>query len=227
MKVMGALSVLVVDDEELLRQAYSLILESDPGLRVVATVPDGAAAVREYERVRPDVVVMDLRMPHMDGVEATRQIACVDPDARVLVVTSMTTQEAFLAALGAGASGYVAKDTDSRRLIHAVHDVAAGNVSLGTSLARQLLSRVSSAPEPSEDRQPAASATDDGLTQREDEVLRLLCEGLTNREIGQRMFVSESTVKASVARVMAKLGTTNRVRTLLVAAQHGYVTVPH
>lgn len=227
MKVMGALSVLVVDDEELLRQAYSLILESDPGLRVVATVPDGAAAVREYERVRPDVVVMDLRMPHMDGVEATRQIACVDPDARVLVVTSMTTQEALLAALGAGASGYVAKDTDSRRLIHAVHDVAAGNVSLGTSLARQLLSRVSSAPEPSEDRQPAASATDDGLTQREDEVLRLLCEGLTNREIGQRMFVSESTVKASVARVMAKLGTTNRVRTLLVAAQHGYVTVPH
>lgn len=227
MKVMGALSVLVVDDEELLRQAYSLILESDPGLRVVATAPDGAAAVREYERVRPDVVVMDLRMPHMDGVEATRQIACVDPDARVLVVTSMTTQEALLAALGAGASGYVAKDTDSRRLIHAVHDVAAGNVSLGTSLARQLLSRVSSAPEPSEDRQPAASATDDGLTQREDEVLRLLCEGLTNREIGQRMFVSESTVKASVARVMAKLGTTNRVRTLLVAAQHGYVTVPH
>lgn len=227
MKVMGALCVLVVDDEELLRQAYSLILESDPGLRVVATAPDGAAAVREYERVRPDVVVMDLRMPHMDGVEATRQIACIDPDARVLVVTSMTTQEALLAALGAGASGYVAKDTDSRRLIHAVHDVAAGNVSLGTSLARQLLSRVSSAPEPSEDRQPAASATDDGLTQREDEVLRLLCEGLTNREIGQRMFVSESTVKASVARVMAKLGTTNRVRTLLVAAQHGYVTVPH
>lgn len=227
MKVMGALSVLVVDDEELLRQAYSLILESDPGLRVVATAPDGAAAVREYERVRPDVVVMDLRMPHMDGVEATRQIACVDPDARVLVVTSMTTQEALLAALGAGASGYVAKDTDSRRLIHAVHDVAAGNVSLGTSLARQLLSRVSSAPEPSEDRQPAASATDDGLTQREDEVLRLLGEGLTNREIGQRMLVSESTVKASVARVMAKLGTTNRVRTLLVAAQRGYVTVPH
>ncbi|MDO5634587.1 MAG: response regulator transcription factor [Micrococcus sp.] len=224
---MESVSVMVVDDEELLRQAFTLILQNDPGLRVVASAADGACAVAEYERTRPDVVVMDLRMPQMDGIEATQRIISIDPDARILVVTSMTTQDALLAALNAGASGYVAKDIDGRRLIHAVRDVAAGNVSLGTTLARRLLSRATSSPDPSLPPRSDASARDDGLTQREDEVLQLLCQGLSNREIGEKLFLSESTVKASAARVMAKLGTTNRVQTLLVAAQRGYVSLPH
>ncbi|MDO5633579.1 MAG: response regulator transcription factor [Micrococcus sp.] len=237
---MDPITVLVVDDEPLLAQAYEMILGSDPGITVVGAARDGMEGVEAYQRLRPDVVIMDLRMPVLDGVQATRQIIEFDPQARILVATSMSTEEYLTPALAAGASGYLAKDTDGQRLQRAVHDVAAGTVALGPSVARDLVKLAVQHAEAESSMHPSGSsrtprsddrANDqplrDPLTPREQSVLDLLAEGLTNQEMAQRLFLSDSTVKSNLARVMHKLGANNRVQALLLGVRHGLVELPH
>lgn len=232
---MHEITVLVADDEPLLRQAYTLILNADPEFRVVGEACDGREAVKKYDELRPDVVIMDLRMPRLSGVEATAEIMGSSPQARILVVTSMTTEEYLAPALANGASGYLTKDTDGDRLKQALRDVAAGTVALGPVVAEKLVRLVvqnraaesalaeheTSAPA----SRPAAAPLAEPLTPREQSVLDLLAEGLTNQEMSERLFLSDSTVKANLARVMHKLGASNRVQALVLAVRQGLVTI--
>jgi len=231
---MDAITVLIVEDEPLLTQAYSMILTADPYITVVGTASDGAAGVAEHARLRPDVVLMDLRMPVMDGVEATRRIIREDPDAKVLVVTSMTTEDYLSPALVNGAAGYLTKDTDAEGLIRAIRDVAAGATALSPTIARevvQLLTRreaqvTCEAGAASVVPRRPAPALREPLTARERDVLELLAEGLTNQEMAGRLCISDSTVKSNLARAMQKLGAANRVQALVLGVQAGLVSIP-
>jgi DNA-binding NarL/FixJ family response regulator len=216
--------VLVVDDEELVRTGLRLILDAEPDLSVVGTASDGRHALAQVRRLLPDVVLMDIRMPGLDGLEATRRLLSGPDPARckVVVLTTFDVDEHVYAALRAGASGFLLKDVPAVQLAHAIRVAAAGEALLAPSVTRRLIAAFTRQ-EP--DRRPAAPVPGlSDLTERETEVLSLLAEGLSNAEIARRLFVGEATVKTHVARILTKLGVRDRVQAVIVAFRSGLVT---
>jgi DNA-binding NarL/FixJ family response regulator len=214
--------VLVVDDEELVRTGLRLILDAEPDIGVVGTASDGRQAVAEVRRLCPDVVLMDIRMPGLDGLEATRRILTEPevPPCKVVILTTFDVDEHVYEALRAGASGFLLKDVPADQLAHAIRVAAAGEALLAPSVTRRLIAAFArpSAPAPV----PVAGLSE--LTPREVEVLTLLAEGLSNAEIAARLFVGEATVKTHVARILTKLGVRDRVQAVIAAFRSGLVT---
>ncbi|WP_438855435.1 response regulator [Agromyces sp. M3QZ16-3] len=209
--------VLLVDDQELVRVGFRLILER-AGLEVVGEAGDGAEGVAAAADLSPDVVLMDIRMPVMDGIEATRRILAADATRRVLALTTFDLDDVVFAAVRAGASGFLLKDVPPADLVHAVGVVARGEAMLAPAVTARLLERFTSAPSPD-----AALPTDLGLTDREIEIVRLVARGRSNAEIGAALFLSESTVKTYVSRLLAKLGAHDRVQIAILAYESGLV----
>jgi DNA-binding NarL/FixJ family response regulator len=206
--------VLLVDDEELVRTGLRMILEAEPDVTVVGYAVDGADAVARVESLRPDVVLMDIRMPRMDGLEATRRIV-ERSGTKVVVLTTFDLDEHVHAALAAGASGFLLKDAPAHQLVHAVRVAHAGEALLAPSVTRRLIAQFArSQPLP---RLPLR----EDLTARETEVLELMAEGLSNAEIAQRLLVGDATVKTHVARILAKLGVRDRVQAVVLAHRSG------
>jgi DNA-binding NarL/FixJ family response regulator len=212
--------VLLVDDQALLRAGFRMMLSAERDLDVVGEAGDGAAAIELAGRLHPDVILMDVRMPGMDGIEATRRLAgpgVADP-ARVLMLTTFGLDEYVVEALRAGASGFLLKDSSPEDLIEAIHVIAAGEALLAPSVTRRLLDRFASRlPALAEAPNPALAE----LTEREREVLRLVAQGLSNAEIAMRLVVSETTVKTHVSHLLAKLGLRDRVQAVILAYQTG------
>jgi DNA-binding NarL/FixJ family response regulator len=209
--------VVVVDDQELVRSGFALILERG-GVEVVGEAADGLEALEVTERARPDVVLMDVRMPRLDGIEATRRLVAGRPEVRVLALTTFDLDEYLYAAVRAGASGFLLKDVSPVDLVHGVHAVARGEVMLAPVLTRRLLERFAAVPDAA--ARPEAVTR---LTERELEVLRLVARGLPNVEIGGRLFLSEATVKTYVSRLLAKLAVRDRVQLAVLAYETGLV----
>jgi DNA-binding NarL/FixJ family response regulator len=212
-------SVLVADDQPLIRTGFRLQLDGTDDLRVVGEAQDGADAVRQALRLHPDVVLMDVRMPLLDGIEATRRVVA-QTRSRVLILTTFDLDEYAFEGLRAGASGFLLKDVHPERLYEAVRAVAAGDAVLTPRVTRDLVDRFASAPP-----LPAAPASlPDALahlTGREREVLEAIADGLTNAEIGKRLFLGEATVKTHITRLLAKLGLRDRVQVVIFAYEHG------
>jgi DNA-binding NarL/FixJ family response regulator len=216
-----AIRVLLADDEALVRGGFRMILESQDGIEVVGEADDGRRAVSEAERLRPDVVVMDIQMPGTDGVTATREILgrLTDPP-RVLVVTTFDIDEYVYEALRAGASGFLLKNSPPEELARAIRVVAAGESLLSPSITRRLIEDVARRPRTAS----AAPSALGELTEREREVLLLVAQGLSNAEIAERLVVSLGTVKTHVARLLMKLGLRDRVQAVVLAYESGLVT---
>ena len=208
--------VLVCDDQELVRAGYATILAAQPDIEVVGEVGDGRAAVSTARRLRPDVVVMDVRMPLMTGIEATRLLAGpgVPDPVKILVVTTFNLDEYVYEALRAGASGFLLKDARPADLIAAVRTVAAGESLLAPAVTRQLIGRFADRVRPPENGV-------DGLARREIEVLKLIAAGLSNAEIAASLVISPETVKTHVSRILAKLGLRDRVQAVVFAYRSG------
>ena len=213
--------LVIADDQELVRYGMRLVLEADEGLEVVGEAEDGAAAVAAAERLRPDVVLMDVRMPGMDGIEATRRITEVLPETRVLVLTTYDLDDYAFGALRAGASGFLLKDTRPAALVGAIRAVADGDAVVAPRVTAKLIELAS--PGLGAQRRPDAATALGPLTAREREVLRFIGEGETNGEIAERLFLSESTVKTHVGRILSKLGLRDRVQAVILAYDVGLV----
>jgi DNA-binding NarL/FixJ family response regulator len=214
--------VLLVDDQPLLRTGFRMILSAESDLMVVGEAGDGATAIELARRLKPDVVLMDIRMPGMDGIQATRALAGpgVEEPMKVLMLTTFGLDEYVVESLRAGASGFLLKDAPAEDLVEAIRIVAAGEALLAPSVTRRLLDRVASRlPPANEDTIPALSE----LTDREMEVLKLMARGLSNAEIAEKLVVSETTVKTHVSRVLAKLDLRDRVQAVILAYETGLV----
>jgi DNA-binding NarL/FixJ family response regulator len=211
------LRVVIADDQPMMRAGFKAVLEATGSIEVVAEAATGEEAVAAAEAHRPDVVLMDIRMPGMDGIEATRRL----PRQRVLILTTFGLDEYIIEALRAGASGFLLKDAPTREVVEAVRAVAAGDAVLAPAVTRQLLDQVGR-------RLPAAvSRTPDGLgelTDREQEVLRMLAVGMSNAEIARGLVVSEPTVKTHVSNLLGKLGLRDRVQAVIYAYESGLIT---
>jgi DNA-binding NarL/FixJ family response regulator len=213
--------VLIVDDQELVRTGFRVVLESEPDLDVVGEAGDGAEAIAQARRLRPDVVLMDVRMPVLDGIEATGRIrAGLDGDRapRVLVLTTFDLDEHVYAALRAGASGFLLKDVRAAQLVDAVRTVAAGDALIAPSVTKRLVAEFAARPT---DPEPSPALAE--LTPRELEVLELVAQGLSNGEIAQQLFVGEATVKTHVTRILTKLDLRDRVQAVVLAYESGIV----
>jgi DNA-binding NarL/FixJ family response regulator len=216
-----SIRILLVDDQALLRTGFRMILSAQPDLEVVGEAIDGADAVRQVARLRPDVALMDVRMPGMDGVQATAAITAATADTRVLVLTTFDLDEYAFAALRAGASGFLLKDVPPAELAGAIRAVAAGDAVVSPRITRRLLDRISL-------HTPESAAAGDGspavvlgaLTDREREVFGEVARGLSNAEIAARLHLSEATVKTHITRVLAKLGLRDRVQLVIFAYEH-------
>jgi DNA-binding NarL/FixJ family response regulator len=214
------INVLVVDDQQLVRAGFRVILDGEPDVTVVGEAADGADALRKNRELRPDVVLMDIRMPNLDGLEATRRIVASSP-ARVLILTTFNADEYVYGALQAGASGFMLKDAPPEQLVAAVRAAAAGNALIDASVTKHFIAEFTRAVRPAFST-PAELAT---LTSRELDVLRLLTEGLSNSEIAGRLVVEESTAKTHVSRILTKLGLRDRVQAVILAYETGFVQV--
>jgi len=212
--------VLLCDDQALVRGGFRMILEARPDLQVVGEAEDGAQAVSLARQTQPDVILMDVRMPHLDGVEATRQIVAVGSPARILVLTTYDLDEYVYAAIRAGASGFLLKDVQPAQLAEAIRVIAAGDALLAPSVTRRLLGQFARTL-PGPRATPASLAA---LTERETEVLRLLAAGLSNAELAGRLYISEATVKSHVSSLLRKLGLRDRVQAVILAYDAGLVT---
>ncbi|MFF4389487.1 response regulator [Streptomyces sp. NPDC001552] len=215
----GAVRVLVVDDQELVREGIASLLGIQPGITVIGAVPDGRQAVEAAVAHHPDVVLMDVRMPVMDGVTAVAELADRAPDCKVIMLTTFDDDEYVGRALGAGAIGYLLKNLPSAELAAAVRLAHAGVAQLDAAVARRLAAGLShpAPPAPAPAPAPALSA----LTERETDVLRLIATGSTNREIAGRLFLSEGTVKNHISRVLSRLGLRDRTHAAIYARDHG------
>jgi DNA-binding NarL/FixJ family response regulator len=212
--------VLLADDQPLLRTGFRMVLGGEPDIDVVSEAGDGAEAVDLARRLLPDVVLMDIRMPRMDGVAATRAITDARLPVRVLILTTFDLDEYVVGALRAGASGFLAKDVPAEDLVAAIHTVAAGEAVVAPRILRRLLDRFADhLPDP--DAAPPRQL--DGLTQREREVLMLVAKGLSNAEIAAALGVSETTVKTHVGHLLTKLGLRDRVQAVVLAYESGLV----
>lgn len=218
--------VLLVDDHDLVRTGFRTILESEPGIEVVGEARDGAEAISQASDLRPDVICMDVQMPGMDGLEATRRIvsttdARTGPHVGVLVLTTFDRDDYLFAALDAGASGFLLKNASPEKLVEAVLVVARGEALLAPDVTRRVIERAAEA-------RDVASLTPDAriadLTERETEVLRLLARGLSNAEIARELWLGEATVKTHVSKVLLKLGLRDRVHAVVFAYENGVAT---
>ncbi|TCC52384.1 response regulator transcription factor [Kribbella capetownensis] len=211
--------LLIVDDEALVRAGLKMILESDDELEVVAEAEDGADAARMVKEHRPDVVLMDIRMPRLDGLAATREVQALPDPPKIVVLTTFDLDDYVFRALQAGASGFLLKDTPPRELVQAIKVVAAGDAMLSPAVTRRLIGHF--AADPLTDRRRAAKERIAKLTDREREVLVEVGRGLQNSDIGKALFMSEATVKAHVSRALVKLDATNRVQVAILAYEAG------
>ncbi|MDH6108685.1 DNA-binding NarL/FixJ family response regulator [Kitasatospora sp. MAP12-15] len=215
-------TVLIVDDQPLQRFGFRMLLDSSPGTTVVGEADHGADAVRKTAELRPDVVLMDIRMPGMDGIEATRRIVAAGGRSRVLVLTTFDLDEYAYGALRAGASGFLLKDALPDELLAGIRAVAAGDAVVAPALTRRLLDTFADRL-PHDQARAAADARLEALTEREREVLVAVAGGLTNGEIAERLVLSESTVKTHVSRLLAKIGARDRVQAVITAYDAGLV----
>jgi DNA-binding NarL/FixJ family response regulator len=218
---MNVVSVVVVDDDALVRAGLRLILGGAPEVRVVGEAADGADAVEVVQRERPDVVLMDIRMPRVDGLEATRRLVALPEPARVLVLTTFDTDDMVLQALRAGAAGFLLKDTPPERLVAAVRAAADGEPTLSPSVMTQLIARVSAEVPDAVVRADPSVQRIASLTDREREVAVVLARGLSNAEIAAELFMSVPTVKTHLSRILDKLGATNRVQAAIAIHEAG------
>jgi len=215
------ISIVVADDHEVVRAGFAALLDTQSDFTVLGTAADGAEAIAACGELRPDVVLMDVRMPGTDGIEATRRITAADAAGpKVLILTTFDLDEYVFDALRAGASGFLLKDVTAERLFEAVRVVAAGEALLAPAVTRRLISEFAKTRRPASVTAPAALAA---LTPRETEVLRLVAEGLSNPEIAARLVVTEETVKTHVSRVLAKLGLRDRTQAVVAAYESGLV----
>ncbi len=214
-----SLKVLIADDQSLVRTGFRMILEAEPDISVVGEAANGAQAVHGTTRLSPDVVLMDVRMPDVDGIEATRRIKQSGSHARVLVLTTFDLDEYVYEALRAGASGFLLKDTPAEQLVDAVRVIAEGNGLLAPSVTRRLIEEVAKRPPPHTG--PPPQLVD--LTPREREVFDLVARGLTNIEVAERLVVTEATVKTHVSRTLVKLGLRDRVQAVVFAYENGLI----
>jgi DNA-binding NarL/FixJ family response regulator len=211
--------LLIVDDEALVRAGLKMILESADDLEVVAEAEDGADAAAMVRSHQPDVVLMDIRMPRLDGLAATREVQALPDPPKVLVLTTFDLDDYVFRALQAGASGFLLKDTPPRELVQAVRVIAAGDAMLSPTVTRRLIGHF--AADLRTDRQRVARDRLTALTEREREVLAVVARGRSNADIGRELFMSEATVKAHVSRVLVKLDATNRVQVAILAHNAG------
>lgn len=210
--------VMLVDDQRLMREGLRTLLELEPDLAVVAEASDGASALVIYAQIRPNVVLMDIRMPHLDGVETTRRLCSQWPDARVLILTTFDDDAYVFEGLRAGALGYLLKDSSGQELATAVRTVAAGGALIGPSVARKVLTeftRVAAV--------PVSADLLDPLSEREKEILRLLAQGFSNPEIASSLNLAEGTVKNYVTNILQKTGTRDRTQAALKAKELGLI----
>jgi DNA-binding NarL/FixJ family response regulator len=207
-----AIKVLIADDQEMVRAGFRVLVDGAANLSVVAEAGDGVAAAEAAERTRPDVALMDIRMPLLDGIGATRRILASCPGTRVIMLTMFDLDEYVYRALRAGASGFLLKDLPPGDLLNAIRVVAAGEALLAPTVTRRLIREFANRPEP-----PSL----DGLTEREREILILVAQGLSNTEISQRLYVSMATVKTHVGRLLAKLGARDRAQLVIAAYDAG------
>jgi len=214
------LGVLIADDQALMRAGFRMILEAEPDLEVVGEATTGHEAVAEAGRLRPDVVLMDVRMPEMDGIEATRRLLDGNGDTKVVMLTTFDMDEYVYEALRAGASGFLVKDVPPEQLIAGIRSVASGDALLAPSVTQRLIQEFVRRP-PDGIRTPSPELS--GLTAREVEVLRMMARGLSNGEIASELFVSETTVKTHVAHLLSKLGVRDRVQAVVFAYESGVV----
>ncbi|MFE5482636.1 response regulator [Streptomyces sp. NPDC056527] len=232
--------VIVADDQSMVREGIVLVLGLLPGIEVVGAARDGEEAVALTAELAPDVVLMDLRMPRCDGVEATRRIRSEHPETEVVVLTTYADDDSLFPALRAGARGYLTKDAGGEEIVRAVHDVLDGRAGLAPAVQRRLLEQLMAQPQgrapfrggPAEAahggrRGPQHQESGpDGLTERETEVLGLVADGLSNQEIARRLGISTATVKTHINNLFAKIGVRDRVQAVRYAYQHGLVAPP-
>jgi DNA-binding NarL/FixJ family response regulator len=218
-----SISVLLADDQPLLRRGFRMIIEAEDDLTVTGEAGDGLEAVDRARRNPPDVVLMDIRMPGTDGIEATRRIIAANPEIRVLVLTTFDLDEYAFGALRAGASGFLLKDVRPAELISAIRTVAAGDAVVSPRVTRRLLEEYAQLMPAAATRQADPYPQLSALTAREGEVLEAVARGLSNAEIGAALFVSETTVKSHVGRILAKLGLRDRVQIVVLAYEAGLV----
>jgi DNA-binding NarL/FixJ family response regulator len=209
--------VLIVDDDHLVRAGLAELLADEPEIDVIGQASTGREAVDRARRLDPDVVLMDVRMPDLDGIGATRELAQVAPRARVLILTTFEQDDYVFGALRAGASGFLLKRTRPEELIEAVHTVAAGDSLLSPSVTRRVIDRMAQQPAP----ELAGHAALEELTAREREVLELVARGLSNREIGAHLVVEESTVRSHIRRILMKLDLRDRIQIVIFAYENG------
>jgi two-component system, NarL family, response regulator LiaR len=207
--------ILVTDDHIVVRKGLIAMLETEPGMQIVGEASNGAEAVKMAQELTPDIVLMDLVMPVMDGIEATRQIKQKVPSVNILVLTSFSTNDKVLPSLNAGAIGYLLKDSTPADLVRAIHQVAQGEGSLNPAITRQVLAQMQS---------PTAAAEEE-LTERETEVIKLMAHGYSNAEIARLMVVSNATVHTHVSRVLSKLNLSSRTQAALYALKKGLVSL--
>jgi DNA-binding NarL/FixJ family response regulator len=212
-----SIRVLVADDQSMVRAGFRRLLSDEPDIDVVAEADNGVDAVAKAGRFAPDVVLMDIRMPELDGIEATRRILAADPAARILILTTFDLDEYVYNALGAGASGFVLKDDPPEQLVAAIRTVAAGDALLSPSVTKRVIKQFSRLPSPTAPKELAE------LTEREQEIFRLIADGLSNAQIGKELFISETTVKTHVTHIFQKLEVRDRVQAVILAYRMGLV----
>jgi DNA-binding NarL/FixJ family response regulator len=210
-----SIRVLVADDQSMVRAGFRMLLAQEADIEVVAEASNGLDAVRQAARVQPTVVLMDIRMPVLDGLEATRRILTADEAARILILTTFDLDEYVYQALKAGASGFVLKDDPPEQLIAAIRTVAAGDALLSPTVTRRVIKQFTRLPRPTPPKEFA------DLTAREHEVFRLIARGLSNAEIGRQLYIGETTVKTHITHILQKLQLRDRVQLIVLAYQTG------
>ena len=226
---MNTIQVLLVDDQQIVRQGLATILKYAPGIEVVGEAGDGEEAIRLAQVLAPDVVLMDLKMPRLGGIPATRKIRAAQPDSHVIILTTYDADDMVFEGIKAGAQGYLLKDASSETLVEAIRGVMRGESRIDPSVARAVLDEfqrlsVEPAPAPSSKLPDAAdTAVIEPLTPREEEVLLLLVEGLSNKEIGARLHLTEGTIKNYVSAIIAKLQANDRTHAVVTALRRGLV----
>jgi DNA-binding NarL/FixJ family response regulator len=213
------ISVLIVDDQDLVREGLRMLLEAEPDMSVAGEAGDGSQALAQARRLDPDVILMDVRMPEMNGIEATTRLVQAGSRARILMLTTFNVDEYVYHALKAGANGFLLKDASREQLTGAVRAAAAGDTLLAPAITRRLIEDFCHGPAPG----AAASTTAGRLSERELGVVRLVAQGLSNIEIAGKLYLSEATVKSHIARILAKLGLRDRIQVAVFAYENGIV----
>lgn len=216
--------LLLADDQKLMRQALRVFIENEPGMEVVGEAQDGRSAVIQAKTLQPDVVLMDLQMPRLDGVAATEEVLAECPNTKVVAVTTFHSEEYVIPALRAGASAYLLKDSEPEDIVAGIRSAVAGEFMASPRVTEVLVDSVVSSPSrPRHDPESVAQGLQ--LSKREIDVINLLCDGKSNREISQELFIAEPTVKSHIGRIMTKMGVRDRVQVVINAYRNGLVTL--